>query len=131
MSYHLCGNIIMYRVSLLIYLSRAAGFSIDASHLPWSVYDYEWDEVTGERLVEPKCHGLPIPWRDMSYAFPYPYHLHFLLYILLAQSNTVSLSKNQPTIAEHEDLVWLAGNLKLEVIKCSRQLYGPVGMPKV
>ena len=31
----------------------------------------------------------------------------------------------QPTIQEHEKLVWLAGNLKLGVTNYSRSLYGP------
>ena len=29
---------------------------------------------------------------------------------------------------EHEELIWLAGNLKLEVIKYSRQLYDSEGV---
>ena len=31
----------------------------------------------------------------------------------------------QPTTQEHKELVWLAGNLKLEVTNYSRELYGP------
>ncbi|KAK9998019.1 hypothetical protein SO802_017622 [Lithocarpus litseifolius] len=34
----------------------------------------------------------------------------------------------QPTIQEHEELVWLVRNLKLEVTNYSRSLYGPVGV---
>ena len=30
-------------------------------------------------------------------------------------------------MAEHEELFWLARNLKLEVIEYSRQIYGPKG----
>ena len=30
-------------------------------------------------------------------------------------------------MAEHEELFWLARNLKLKVIKYSRQIYGPRG----
>ena len=33
----------------------------------------------------------------------------------------------QPTIQEHEELVWLAGNLKLELTNNLRELYGPRG----
>ena len=33
----------------------------------------------------------------------------------------------QPTIQEHEELVWLAGNLKLELTNNLRELYGPGG----
>ncbi|KAK9998218.1 hypothetical protein SO802_017821 [Lithocarpus litseifolius] len=32
-----------------------------------------------------------------------------------------------PTVQEHEELVWLAGNLKLEVTEYSRRIYGPGG----
>ena len=28
-------------------------------------------------------------------------------------------------MAKHEELIWLTGNLKLEVIEYSRQIYGP------
>ena len=34
----------------------------------------------------------------------------------------------QCTIQEHEELVWLAGNLKLEVTNYSSELYGPRGV---
>ncbi|KAK9993578.1 hypothetical protein SO802_023281 [Lithocarpus litseifolius] len=33
----------------------------------------------------------------------------------------------RPTIQEYEELVWLVGNLKLEVTNYSRNLYGPRG----
>ena len=33
----------------------------------------------------------------------------------------------QPTIQEHEELVWLVENLKLEVTNYSRELYGGGG----
>ena len=38
-------------------------------------------------------------------------------------SNNLSF-KIQPTVQEHEELVLLAENLKLELIEYSRQLYG-------
>ena len=38
-----------------------------------------------------------------------------------------SFFKLQPTIQEHKELVWLAGNLKLDVTNYSRSLYGPRG----
>ena len=56
-----------------------------------------------------------------------------LLFFLLALSLSLSLSfwvtnpsffKLQLTIQEYEELVWLAGNLKLEVTNYSRSLYG-------
>jgi len=30
-------------------------------------------------------------------------------------------------VEEHEELVWLARNLKLEVTEYSKQIYGPIG----
>ena len=38
-------------------------------------------------------------------------------------SNNLSF-KIQPTVQKHEKLVWLAGNLKLELTEYSWQLYG-------
>ena len=38
-----------------------------------------------------------------------------------------SFFKLQPTIQEHKELVWLAGNLKLNVTNYSRNLYYPRG----
>ena len=49
------------------------------------------------------------------------------LYFLFLHPNTCSNNlpfKIQPTIQEHEELVLLAGNLKLELIEYSRQLNG-------
>ena len=40
---------------------------------------------------------------------------------------TLSSSQFQPTVEEHEELIWLARNLKLEVTKYSKQIYGPRG----
>jgi len=42
-------------------------------------------------------------------------------------ATNLSLFELQPTIQEHKELVWLAGNLKLEVTNYSRSLYYPRG----
>ncbi|KAL0015352.1 hypothetical protein SO802_002421 [Lithocarpus litseifolius] len=76
----------------------AAGELIDPSHLPWTVYAYGPDGFAWERVV---------PCNPNVIGYPFP-------------SNT-----RVPTIQEHEELVWLARNLKLEVTKYSRNLYGP------
>ena len=36
--------------------------------------------------------------------------------------------KFQPIIQEHEELVWLAGNLKLKMTQYSKDLYGTEGL---
>ena len=51
----------------------------------------------------------------------------FLFLLPLLHHNTCSNSlffKIQPTVQKHEELVLLAGNLKLKLIEYSRQLYG-------
>jgi len=40
---------------------------------------------------------------------------------------TLSYFQIQATVQEHEELVWLAGNFKLEVTEYSRRIYGPGG----
>ena len=44
---------------------------------------------------------------------------------------TLSSFHIQPTVTEHEELIWLSKNLKLEVTKYSRQIYGPRGYAQV
>ena len=68
--------------------------------------------------------------KAMSSLYPYP--LRFLLFISFSFAFfrlvlTLSSLQIQPTIAEHEELVWLVRNLKLEVTRYSRQIYGPGG----
>ena len=53
--------------------------------------------------------------------------LLFLLHLSTAYSNLFSF-KFQPTIQEHEELVWLVGNLKLEVTQYLKDLYDPGGL---
>ena len=52
--------------------------------------------------------------------------LFFLLSLFFWATNP-SFFKLQPTIQEHKELVWLAGNLKLKVTNYSRNLYYPRG----
>ena len=71
--------------------------------------------------------GYPFPQGTQSASFLYLYPFHFLLCIPQACHNIVYLKKKNPAVAKHEELVWLAGNLKLEVTEYSRQIYGPDG----
>jgi len=48
---------------------------------------------------------------------------HFLYFSTLVL--TLSSFQIQPTVYEHEELVWLIGNLKLEVTKYSKWIYSP------
>ena len=52
--------------------------------------------------------------------------LSFLFFSYIPQSLVLTLSffTIQPTVQEHEELVWLARNLKLEVTEYSMQIYG-------
>ena len=88
---------------------------IDPSHLSWMVYAYGLDGFARERAVSrnPNVMGYPIP---LSFSF-----CHSSLTISITNP---SLFELQLTIQEHEELVWLAGNLKLEVTNYSRSLYG-------
>ena len=69
----------------------------------------------------------------MSSFFPL-FFLSFLFFLFVCQISlfvsitNLSFFKLQPTIQEHEELVWLVGNLKLEVTNYSRELYGPGGV---
>ena len=53
--------------------------------------------------------------------------MSFLFLYLSALVLTLFSFQIQPAIQEHEELVWLAGNLKLEVTKHSKRIYGPRG----
>ena len=47
---------------------------------------------------------------------------------LFVSVTNLSFFEPQPTIQEHEELVWLVGNLKLEVTNYLRELYGLGGV---
>ena len=71
----------------------------------------------------------------MGYPFPrntrvvsYFFHLFFFLLALSLWVTNPSFFKLQLTIQEYEELVWLAGNLKLEVTNYSRSLYSLRGV---
>ncbi|KAK9984082.1 hypothetical protein SO802_033607 [Lithocarpus litseifolius] len=79
----------------------ATGEPIDPPHIPCTVYAYGSNGFARERVM-------PRNLNVMGYPFP---------------PNT-----RAPTIQEHKELVWLAGNLKLEVTNYSRELYNPGGV---
>ncbi|KAL0015416.1 hypothetical protein SO802_002485 [Lithocarpus litseifolius] len=74
---------------------------IDPQHLPWTVYAYGLNGFA-------RKHAMPCNPNVMGYLLP---------------PNT-----RAPIIQEHEELVWLARNLKLEVTNYSRELYGSGGV---
>ena len=63
----------------------------------------------------------------MSSEFSFILVLSFLFSHLSILVPTLSSSQFQPIVEVHEEFVWLVGNLKLEVTKYSRQIYGPRG----
>ena len=68
---------------------------------------------------------LPIHWRWVLHSLCSFSFWHFSL---SSSATNPSFFELQPTIQEHKELVWLAGNLKLEVTNYSRYLYGPRGV---
>ena len=75
----------------------------------------------------PNVMGYPFPPNTRAVSSFFLLLFLFAIYFLVSVTNP-SIFKFQPTIQEHEKLVWLAGNLKLEVTNYSRDLYGPEGV---
>ena len=73
----------------------------------------------------PNVMGYPFPLNSWVVSTSFP--LFFLLSLIFLVTNP-SFFELQPTIQEHEELVWLARNLKLGVTNYSRSLYGPGGV---
>ena len=71
---------------------------------------------------DPNVMGYPFSSQHLSGKF-----FLFAIFFLVSVTNP-SIFKLQPTIQEHEELVWLAGNLKLEVTNYSKDLYGLGGV---
>ncbi|KAK9996736.1 hypothetical protein SO802_021422 [Lithocarpus litseifolius] len=91
--------------------------------LPWSVYAYGPDDFAQERPVGRNTNVTGYPFPEGTRAVISISSLFLFLSILAFEYCSLSF-KIQPTIQEHEEFVLLAGNLKLELIKYSRQLYG-------
>ena len=70
-------------------------------------------------------HFPPNTWAVSSFSFSPSL---FAILLFLFQLLNIIFFELQPTIQEHEELVLLAGNLKLEVTNYSRELYGPGGV---
>ena len=70
----------------------------------------------------PNVMGYPFPPNTRAVS-----SFSFCLFFLCFLSLNRSFFELQPTIQEHEELIWLAGNLKLEVTNYSRSLYDPGG----
>ena len=63
----------------------------------------------------------------MSSEFSFILVLSFVFLDLSIIVLTFSSFQIQPITQEHEELIWLAGNLKLEVTEYSRRIYSPKG----
>ena len=111
-------------------MGLAADKPIDHPHLPWTVYAYGSDGFAREPTVprNPNVMGYPFPpnTRAMSFFFFFPFS--FGQISLFVSVTNPSFFEPQPTIQKHEELVWLVGNLKLEVTNYLRELYGLGGV---
>ncbi|KAL0004875.1 hypothetical protein SO802_012436 [Lithocarpus litseifolius] len=87
--------------SLTVEDAPASSVPIDPPHLPWTVYAYGPDGFAKEGPVPCNTNVMGYPFLDGTRA---------------------------PTIQEHEELVWLAGNLKLEVTQYLKDLYSLRGL---
>ena len=108
-----------------------AGAPIDPPQLPWSFYAYGLDGFTHERVVGRNTNVMGYPFLKGTRAVS-SLPLIFLLllsfpYISSSLVLTSVLFHIQSTVQEHEELVQLARNFKLELTKYSRQSYGPRG----
>ena len=114
----------------------AVGKLIDHPHLSQTVYTYGPDGFPWEHTMPHNFNVISYPFPRNTQAVSSFFHLFFFL-PTLSLSLSLSLSlwvtnpsffKQQLTIQEYEELVWLAGNLKLEVTNYSRSLYGLKGV---
>ena len=92
----------------------AIGALIDPPRLLWSVYAYDpngfaWECPVGHNT---NVTGYPFPEGTLVLSF-----LSFLASLNLCPNNF--LSKIQPIVLEHKELVWLERKLKLELIEYS------------
>ena len=94
------------------------------------VYAYGLDGFAQKHVVphNPNVMGYTFPpnTRAVSSFFPLSFPFFHQISLLISVTNPSSF-KLQPTIQKHEELVWLAENLKLEVTNYLRDLYGPRG----
>ena len=96
---------------------------INPPHLPWTVYAYGLDGIVRERALpcNPNVMGNLFPPNTQVVGPSLPL---FFCYLSFFSITNPSFFELQPTIQEHEELVWLAGNLKQEVTNYLRSLYG-------
>ena len=108
------------QMEYLCQASPTAGAPINPPHLPWSVYacnpdDFSWEYVVGHNINV----IVPFSWGYTSDKFsstPCQVLPFLFLHPSITCSNNVFLL-TQLTIQEHEELICLAGNLKMEVTK--------------
>ena len=99
--------------------SLIVGALVDPPLLPWLVYAYGPDGFAQERPVGRNTSVMSYPFLDGTQVVS---SLSFLAPFNLCPNKL--FFKIQPTIQVHKELVWFAGNLKLEVIEYFQQLYG-------
>lgn len=75
----------------------------------------------------PNVMGYPFPPNTRVVSSSFPLFFFSSCCLSFVSVTNPSFFELQPTIQEHKELVWLAGNLKLEVTNYSRSLYGPRG----
>ena len=93
------------------------------------VFAYGSDGFARERVVPHNLNVMGYPFPSYTLAVSSFFLLFFVFAIsFLVSFTNLSIFKLQPIIQEHEELVWLAGNLKLEVTNYSRDLYGLGGV---
>ena len=110
----------------LCQVGLTASSLIDPPRLPQSVYAYGLNDFAWEHLVGRNTNVMGYPFLEGTWAVS---SLLFFLYLScisqpLFQHCPLSI---QLTLQEYEELIWHAGNLKLEVTEYSRQLYGSEG----
>ena len=99
--------------------------------LPWLVYVYILDGFARECAVGHNTNVMGYHFlKGTSTVSSFPLlALSFLFVSYIPQSLVLTLSSFsiQPTVQEHEELVWLSGNFKLEVTEYCMRIYGPRG----
>ena len=72
--------------------------------------------------------GYPFPPNTRAVSSSFPLFFFSSCCLSFFSVTNPSIFELQPTIQEHEELVWLAGNRKLEVINYLMSFYDPGGV---
>ena len=120
-SYHLHSyTLVTFKWNIYVRRALLPMLLLIPPRLPWSVYAYGPDGFAWERPIGRNTNmATPFLKAPRQWVIFHPYSLSFLLLLPNTCSNILSF-KIQPTVYEHKELIWLAGNLKLELTKYSR-----------